>query len=89
MGVVVEVVNEGLPRAAWVIIGDKTARSLHSRIGITYTLITFQALLGLILRITFLAAADRFAASFVPTDVRAVSISYGRISAFHVLGIIR
>jgi len=31
IGVVSEVVNEGLPRAAWVIIGHKSTRSYHSR----------------------------------------------------------
>lgn len=82
MGVVAEVINEGLPRAAWVIIGDKATRSLHSRIGITYTLILFQAILGTILSIIFLAAAERFAASFVPTETRAISVAYVRISAF-------
>ena len=82
MGVVVEVINEGLPRAAWVTIGDKAARSLYSRIGLTYTLITFQVLLGTILSIIFLAAAREFAASFVPTEVRAASVTYVRISAF-------
>jgi Na+-driven multidrug efflux pump len=85
MGVVVEVINEGLPRAAWVVIGDKAGRSLASRIGLTYTLITFQALLGTILSIIFLAAAPSFAASFVPPQARAASVSYVRISAFTAL----
>lgn len=31
MGVVSEVINEGLPRAAWNIIGDKSNRSLAER----------------------------------------------------------
>jgi Na+-driven multidrug efflux pump len=82
MGVVVEVVNEGLPRAAWVIIGDKAARSISSRISLTYTLIAFQTVIGTILSIVFLAAAERFAGSFVPAEVRALSINYVRISAF-------
>jgi hypothetical protein len=82
MGVVVEVVNEGLPRAAWVIIGDKATRSISSRIGLTYTLIAFQTVLGTILSIIFLAAAERFAGSFVPAEVRVISINYVRISAF-------
>jgi hypothetical protein len=34
IGVVVEVFNEGPPRAAWVIIGDKASRSLGSRVGL-------------------------------------------------------
>jgi Na+-driven multidrug efflux pump len=82
MGVVVEVINEGLPRAAWVIIGDKAARTISSRIGLTYTLIAVQATLGTVLSIIFLAAAERFAGSFVPVEVRAVSIGYVRITAF-------
>jgi Na+-driven multidrug efflux pump len=82
MGVVVEVINEGLPRAAWVIIGDKATRSLSSRIGLSYTLISFQAILGTILSIIFLAAAERFAGSFVPAEVRSVSVNYVRIGAF-------
>ncbi|PVI04262.1 hypothetical protein DM02DRAFT_556730 [Periconia macrospinosa] len=81
MSVVVEVINEGLPRAAWVIIGDKT-RTISSRMRLTYTLIAFQTVLGVILSIIFLAAAERFAGSFVPVEVRAVSVSYVRISAF-------
>lgn len=85
MGVVVEVINEGLPRAAWVIIGDKAARSLSSRIGLSYTLICFQAILGTILSIIFLVAAERFAGSFVPAEVRAASVGYVRISAFSSL----
>lgn len=85
MGVVVEVINEGLPRAAWVIVGDKAARSISSRIGLTYTLIAFQTVLGTILSIIFLVASERFASSFVPAEVRVISISYVRISAFNCL----
>lgn len=39
IGVVVEVLNEGLPRAAWNVIGDRSNRSLAERHGISYTLI--------------------------------------------------
>ena len=86
MGVVVEVINEGLPRAAWVVIGNKSARSLSSRIGLTYTLILFQGILGAILSIIFLAAASSFAARFVPVEARVASLKYVRISAFTSLG---
>ncbi|CAI6341333.1 unnamed protein product [Periconia digitata] len=81
MSVVVEVINEGLPRAAWLIIGDKT-RSKSSRIRLTYTLVAFQAVLGVLLSLVFLGAAERFAASFVPVEVRGMSVSYVRITAF-------
>lgn len=39
----------------------------------------FQTLLGLLMSIVFVAAAQQFASVFVPRDVRAVSIIYVRI----------
>lgn len=85
IGVVTECINEGLPRATWVIIGDKSSRTLSSRLGLSYTLIAFQAVLGIILSIIFIAAAGKFADSFVPIEVRAASLKYVRISAFSAL----
>ncbi|KAF9880695.1 C6 zinc finger domain protein [Colletotrichum karsti] len=82
IGVVAEVINEGLPRAAWVIIGDKASRSLAERLQLTHTLILFQSILGLIMSIAFVAGAATFAKGFVPEDVRDVSINYVRIGAF-------
>jgi hypothetical protein len=66
IGVVTEVLNGGLPRAAWVIIGDKSSRSLESRTGLAYTLIIFQGVLGLIMSVVFVSAAANFADGFVP-----------------------
>ncbi|KLU92966.1 hypothetical protein MAPG_11909, partial [Magnaporthiopsis poae ATCC 64411] len=85
IGVIVEVLNEGLPRAAWVIIGDASLRTLAQRLGLTHTLILFQASLGLIMSIAFVAAAETFAEGFVPVEVRDVSITYIRISGFSAL----
>lgn len=79
-----EVINEGLPRAAWVIIGDKSSRSLLSRIALTQTLIVFQSIAGLIVSIIILGAAKQFAAGFVPETVRQASLTYVRISSFSV-----
>ncbi|KAG9505145.1 hypothetical protein J7337_002111 [Fusarium musae] len=79
-----EAVNEGLPRAAWVIIGDKASRSLGKRLQLTHTLIAFQSVIGLILSIVFVAAASSFANSFVPEEVRDVSLTYVRIASFTV-----
>lgn len=79
-----EVLNEGLPRAAYLIIGDKT-RTAADRINLCFTLIAFQMLLGLIMSLGFLAGAERFAVGFVPVDVRENSITYIRISAFAAL----
>lgn len=86
IGVVAEVLNEGLPRAAWVIIGDKASRSLPQRLKLVHTLILFQTLLGLIMSVAFVAAAPTFANGFVPMEVRAASVTYVRISAFSALG---
>ncbi|ERF76965.1 hypothetical protein EPUS_02677 [Endocarpon pusillum Z07020] len=76
IGTVAEVLNEGLPRAAWVIIGDKSSRSLDSRFGLAYTLIAFQSVLGCIMSIVFVAAAQNFANAFVPVEVRQSSLTY-------------
>ncbi|RTE84465.1 hypothetical protein BHE90_001074 [Fusarium euwallaceae] len=84
MNTAAEAVNEGLPRAAWVIIGDKASRDLAKRLQLTHTLITFQSLAGFILSIVFLAAAPAFARRFVPSEVRDASLTYIRISSFTV-----
>lgn len=80
-----EVINEGLPRAAWVIIGDKASRSLAQRLQLTHTLIAFQALLGFLMSIAFVGGASTFAVGFVPIEVRTASLTYVRISAFSAL----
>lgn len=85
IGVVAEVLNEGLPRAAWVVIGDKVSRTMASRIKLANTLIAFQALLGLVMSIIICSCAARFGAIFVPAEVRAASLTYIRISAFSCL----
>ncbi|KMP01470.1 hypothetical protein CIHG_06718 [Coccidioides immitis H538.4] len=85
IGVVGEVINEGLPRAAWVIIGDKASRSLGSRPQLARTLIIFQTIFGLIISIIFASAASQFASAFVPAPVRDGSVSYVRISGFSAL----
>ncbi|KAK2597325.1 hypothetical protein QQS21_006099 [Conoideocrella luteorostrata] len=81
---IAEVINEGLPRAAWSTIGDISA-PYHYRLSLTYTLILVQSLLGLIMSIVLLAAATAFANGFVPIEVRKQSITYVRISAFSAL----
>lgn len=81
IGVVAEVLNEGLPRAAYLIIGDKT-RSYSERLQLTHTLITFQAILGFIMSLGFVGGASTFAKGFVPVEVRDVSVTYVRIAAF-------
>ena len=80
-----EVINEGLPRAAYKIIGDRTRRSLNRRIGISNALILTQILLGLIMSIAIFAAAKQFADKFVPAATRAESVQYIRIAAFSSL----
>lgn len=85
IGVFAEVLNEGLPRAAWNIIADRSNRSLAARHGLSHTLIAIQTVLGLIMSIAFVGAAHQFAAVFVPGQVRDLSIIYVRIAAFSAL----
>ena len=82
IGVFAEVLNEGLPRASWLVIGDHTSRSLGERLGLANTLILFQSILGFIMSVGFVAGAANFADVFVPVEVREASITYVRISAF-------
>ncbi|KAF1968552.1 hypothetical protein BU23DRAFT_592075 [Bimuria novae-zelandiae CBS 107.79] len=82
IGVVAEVLNEGLPRASYLVIGDNASRSFRERLQLTHTLILFQSVLGLIMSIAFLGGASTFAKGFVPKEVRAASSTYVRIAAF-------
>ncbi|TLS21318.1 uncharacterized protein PpBr36_10405 [Pyricularia pennisetigena] len=82
IGVVAETLNEGLPRAAWVIIGDHASRTLTQRLQLSNTRILFQAVLGLIMSLAFVGGARSFADGFVPVEVREASITYVRIGAF-------
>lgn len=85
IGVVAEVINEGLPRASWLIIGDKSSWTIMSRISISYSLIIFQTILGALLSIIFVSAASSFADNFVPIEVKKTSLTYVRLSAFLAL----
>jgi len=82
IGIFAEVINEGLPRGVFVVIGDRSSRSIQSRVNITYTLIYVQAALGLLLSVIFCASAASFAATFVPIETREASLTYVRISSF-------
>lgn len=81
ISVIANVLNDGLPRTAWLIIGDRSTRSIESRISLSHTLIIFQAVLGAIMSVIFGVAAHSFASSFVPPNVRAASLTYVRLSA--------
>ncbi|KAL8869047.1 MAG: hypothetical protein Q9174_004566, partial [Haloplaca sp. 1 TL-2023] len=81
IGVIVEVLNDGLPRSAWLVIGDKSNRTTRSRLQISYTLILVQTVLGAIMTVIFIASASRLAAAFVPAAVRDDSIRYVQISS--------
>ena len=85
IGVIVNVLNDGLPRTAWNVIGDKTTRTPSSRIGLTYTLLLFQITFGAILTVIFVASSDKLAAAFVPSAVRDTSLRYVRISSVEAL----
>ncbi|CAE6417161.1 unnamed protein product [Rhizoctonia solani] len=81
---IVEVLNEGLPQVAYLVIGDP-AMPLAQRMNFVSTLIVFQMTAGLVMSLIFVASASRLAAAFVPADVRAASIGYVRISSFSAL----
>ncbi|KAJ4392682.1 hypothetical protein N0V85_006890 [Neurospora sp. IMI 360204] len=78
---IAEVLNEGLPRIAWLIIGNSASYSLSTRLSLSYTLIIFQTCMGLLMTVIFIAVAESFAAGFVPPEVREKSLSYVRLSS--------
>lgn len=84
IGVIAEVLNEGLSRAAYLVIGDKSSRTPRSQVQLIHTLIPFQSILGLIMSVAFVGGAATFASGFVPIEVRDTSLTYVRISAFSV-----
>ena len=61
IGVVAEVLNEGLPRASYLIIGDTSSRNFRERVQLTHTLILFQSILGFIMSIGFVGGSSTFA----------------------------
>ncbi|KAI9675939.1 MAG: hypothetical protein M1829_003177 [Trizodia sp. TS-e1964] len=85
IGVIAQVLNDGLPRAAWLIIGDRSTRTVASRISLSYTLISVQIILGALMAIVFVAASEDLAAAFVPVEVRQSSLTYVRISSVSAL----
>lgn len=46
IGVFAEVLNEGLPRASYLIIGDRTNHTYREPLQLTHTLILFQSIRG-------------------------------------------
>lgn len=85
IGVVTEVINEGLPRAVWVVIGNKASRTLSQRLKLTYTLIVFQSVLGLIMSLAFISTPETFAKGFIPSEIMDSGPGYIRICAFATL----
>ncbi|MCJ1433294.1 hypothetical protein MMC27_002653 [Xylographa pallens] len=85
IGVIAQVLNDGLPRCAWLIIGDKTTRTVSSRLSLSYTMIVVQVALGLLMTLIFIASSESLAAAFVPEQVRQSSLTYVRISSVEAL----
>ncbi|KAJ5037330.1 uncharacterized protein L3040_007506 [Drepanopeziza brunnea f. sp. 'multigermtubi'] len=85
IGVVVEVLNEGLPRTAWGVIGDRSTQTIRSRISLSYTLLVVKSILGIILTLVFIGSSKQLVAAFVPAEVRKTSLTYVRISSVQAL----
>jgi hypothetical protein len=81
--IITEVLNEGLPRAAWSTIGDASSQNEIERFNLLFTLINVQAIAGALLSIIMIIVAPSFVSAFVPGTARSISIEYIRISAFN------
>ncbi|KAF2233510.1 hypothetical protein EV356DRAFT_547726 [Viridothelium virens] len=82
---IAEVANDGLPEAAWTVIGDNSSRSFLARLSLAHTLIVSQSIAGLIISVMLALLAPRFISVFVPASIRASSLTYVRITAFSAL----
>jgi Na+-driven multidrug efflux pump len=85
IGIVAEVLNDAFPRSAWHVIGDKSTRSVRSRLNLAYTLIIATATQGFILMVIFLGYPQVLASAFVPAEVRGLSLTYVRLSSVQLL----
>ncbi|KAJ5369930.1 uncharacterized protein N7496_006022 [Penicillium cataractarum] len=81
IGVIVEVLNEGFPRSAWLLIGDNATRSMRSRLDLTCTMIAATAAQGFVVMVIFLIRPQSLASAFVPAKVRQSSVTYIRLSS--------
>jgi len=78
------IVNDGLPQAAWNVIGDQTIRKLTSRVSLTYTLILFQVIVALLI-CGFGMTNARASVVDTPDDLRIASLVYVRITYMSIL----
>ena len=76
--------NDGLPRAAWPVIGDRT-QPMHTRIAAANTLVVVQTALGAALAMAIFVCAPLFATLFVPAAVRLDALPYVRVSSLIAL----
>lgn len=60
VSILAEVINEGLPRAAYMVIGDKIRQSDAKRVKQIHSLLAFQMLMGLIVSVIILGCAPYF-----------------------------
>ncbi|KAJ6003681.1 hypothetical protein N7522_006373 [Penicillium canescens] len=85
IGVIVEVLNEGFPRSAWLLIGDNATRTMRSRLNLACTMITATVAQGFVVMVIFLSYPQSLASAFVPAKVRQASITYVRLSSVQFL----
>lgn len=85
IGVIVEALNDGVPRSAWLVIGDKSTRTIHSRLYLAYTMIMVTIVQGFLMTVIFLQTSKSLAATFVPVEAQQASLTYVRLSLVQAL----
>lgn len=83
IGDIVDAFNNGLPRAAFHVIGNAQDYSPHERARQACSLIFVQAIIGLLLTIGSIAGARGLVQAFVPRDAWNASLEYVQLSAVH------
>jgi hypothetical protein len=80
IGEIVEAINEGFPRSAWLLIGDHANRSMRSRLDLTFSTIAATAAQGFVIMVTFLIYPQSLASIFVSAEARQSSLTDVRLS---------
>lgn len=81
VGAISNVINEGLPRAAWRVVGDRNTYSTRQRYELALALISFISALAVLLTVLLLLSAPWLAENFVPRALRTDSILFIRLGS--------
>lgn len=76
-----KLLNEGVPRAAWIVIGDTASRTYSERLRLTHTLMLFQLVISFVVFLLFSMLADLFVTPGLSDENHGRTLAYVRLIA--------